>query len=164
MECKLDYNRGMRSRVLPMLLIISVVVIMVFGFFMIGFSANGQCPIALMTGGQCPSSGNILASAAHYMSGLQFLTHYIISASVFLSTLPFLLAIFILLSSFTALERTTSLNDFSYRSFFLFREKLLLLKRKLLHWFALHYGKYLSAPHRVHDTYLVRNSLSFGVT
>lgn len=76
----------------------SFLIILIFGSLLLGLSFiehNGHdiCPLAVMSGGNCPPTSNVLGLSIHHLSGLQDLTQGIIGFGISFLALSILLLV-----------------------------------------------------------------------
>ncbi len=101
----------MRIIAISLLIMFFLIVFGVMGILGIGSRDHGEhylCPVFAMSGGECPSSRNILAFATHHISGLRSLTEAIPSPGFTLLGV----GLFLSLVFGLALSRTFLLNNF----------------------------------------------------
>lgn len=156
----------MWRRILPILIISSLLTIGVFGFLGLSSVDHGTqhtCPISLISDGDCSSIKGSLALAFHHISGIQNFTQSVISFDASVLILAFLL----ILASFVV----SKLPQETRAPRILFRqisrgtaESTFIPERRFLRWLALHHKRDPHALQWVHDACPVRNSLSSGVT
>lgn len=143
----------MQTRILPILIILSLFSVGVFGFLGLGMMDHGGrsiCPISLMSGGLCPSAGNTLAVASHHVSGLQYFTQSIIGIGGSLLVLFALLA-FVLLFFSKLSQEASAQQYFLYEAYHKSIESHFIPGRKFLSWLALHHKRDPHALLWVHD-------------
>lgn len=143
----------MRTRILPILIISSLLIIGVFGFLGFGsidHAAQHNCPISLMSGGVCPAASKALAFASHHVSGLQYFTQSIIGIDDFLLTLSALLA-FVLLFFANLAQKASIPQSLSCEAYQRIAESRFIPKKQFLRWLALRHKRDPRALQWVHD-------------
>ncbi|OHA07254.1 MAG: hypothetical protein A2934_03085 [Candidatus Sungbacteria bacterium RIFCSPLOWO2_01_FULL_47_10] len=127
-----------KSKILAPFLILGLLTVGGFGFFGSGFMSHAEgghdCPISLMSGGNCPPSGGILAVALHHIGGLQsFMQSAIEAASSFWTLLALLFFAFLFFSKFLHVAPPISYAQIEAQE----SEFALISKRRFLRWLSL---------------------------
>ncbi len=129
----------MQIKILPILLILSLVIIGTFGLWGFDFiSHNGHhaCPISAALGGSCSSVKDTLALTLHHLAGLQSLTQSIINSNPFLLTLFIFLATFLLLISSSLFPQVSPEEHSFYKKYHAREGPGFKSERKFLRWLA----------------------------
>ncbi|HDY73120.1 MAG TPA: hypothetical protein ENH86_00930 [Candidatus Jorgensenbacteria bacterium] len=140
----------MRLRILPILLIFSLLTVGVLGFFGLNHGGQHSCPISLLSGDNCPPIGGTFALVFHHMSGLQSFTQSIVNLDTSLLIL-YAILIFAFLSFSRFLQKATLLQPSSFQRYNRTTESRFLPKRQLMRWLALHHKRDPHALQWVHD-------------
>ena len=129
---------GMMKFKILSVLIISVLVVGVFGFMALGtINHNGQhsCPVSSFSGGGCPpAEGNIML-ALHHLSGIQKLVQAINIADASLLVFLFLLTI-ILLIFFKPLDKNIPSQVLSRKIFYKISEFNFVAVKQFIRWYS----------------------------
>lgn len=143
----------MQKKFFPLLIISSLLIMGVFGFLGLGsvdHNAQHNCPIPLMSGGDCPPVGNTMALASHHVSGLQYFTQSIISIDSSLLMLSTLLVFALLF--FSKFSQETSLRQpLSHEAYQRIAESRFIPKKQFLRWLALRHKRDPRALRWVYD-------------
>ncbi len=84
----------MRLKILPILIIPSLLIVGVFGFWGLGLIDHGgqhRCPISLISESNCSPAEGSIALALHHLSGLKNFTQSVVNTDTSLSVLSVLL-------------------------------------------------------------------------
>ena len=144
----------MKSYLVPTLLIVSLGSIGVLGFFGMGamnHSEQHSCPVSVLSGENCPPSGDMAALASHHLSGLQDLT---LSTPSFSFTAFFVsILLLILLFAFSLKSHRRDLSDKQNvaAQYSFLEEREYQPKQRFLHWLELLYKRDPHALSWVHD-------------
>lgn len=142
----------MRLRILPILLITSLLAVGILGFFGLNHSGQHSCPISLLSGGDCPPIGGAFTLAFHHVSGLQSFTQSVVN----LGTSPLILStilIFAFLAFSKLLQKAPLLQLPSFQRHDRITGSRFLSKKQLIRWLALHHKRDPHALQWVHDAY-----------
>lgn len=126
----------MKLRILTIFLILIIGAIGIFGFLSLGLTEGGFCPISAILGGSCPMSDNTVALVIHHISGLQYITQFIVNFDSTLLILSILLLSFLFLI-FIKREPQVLAKSLSYQKYSLIEALNRVLSKRLLRWLAI---------------------------
>jgi hypothetical protein len=131
----------MQLKITPILMILSLLAVGVFGFLGLGYidhASDHDCPISVILGGDCPPIGNALTLATHHLSGLQHVTQSILTIDPILLTLLILLLVALFLIFTNLLKDISTKQNFAYKKHYENEDIKFKANNSLLCWLALH--------------------------
>lgn len=143
----------MRSKTLPILIILGLLTIGLFGIFGINMAdSNGQhsCPVSVLSSDDCSPSNSPFVEMFHHISTLQNFIQELINTNTFPSML-LILMIFVLIIFSGILAKRPSLEFSASRSYRNIEEFYYSQKKRFLRWLALHHKRDPYASQWVHD-------------
>lgn len=143
----------MRSKLLPIFIISSLLAIGLFGVLEIsmnGYNGQHSCPISVLSSDDCSTSYDPLSEAFHHVSALQNFAQGLINTSAF-SSMILVLMMFIFAIFSTFLQKTPSLEISSSQNYRNIEEFDYSQKKRFLRWLALRHKRGPHASQWVHD-------------